>query len=111
MLKGESAMSNEIKLDSTAATSYVQYNTSPSKESVPSVTPSEEVQVSNTVDSLVRSLAQNPTSTIDDKRVDAMIEALKNGQYRVDYNRLAHTLVMELINTSRLPGEASNGHS
>lgn len=103
-------MANEIKIDSVTANPYMRY-TPPVNDNNVASKPVAEVQISNKVDNLVKELVQNPEPSIDDSRVDAMISALKDGQYKVDYNRLANNLVIELIDTSRLPGGAKHGNN
>lgn len=104
-------MANEIKgIDSSAASTYIR-NLTPANEPSQNLVknPVPEVTVSNQVDNLIRELASSPDSSIDDNRIDAMISALKNGDYKIDYNRLASTLVTELINQSTLPGDLIHG--
>jgi anti-sigma28 factor (negative regulator of flagellin synthesis) len=93
---------NDIKIDSVAANSYPRYNTQPVNDTGGSDKPVEGVQISNSVNNLVGQLSQSSGAEIDDKRVEAMIATLK-GHYQVDYNQLAHNLVIELLKNSTSP--------
>lgn len=102
-------MASDIKIDSVAAHNYMRPSTSSNENRIdPGAKPISEVQISNQVNSLTSEILSAQALEIDDTRVNAMIEALKNNEYRVDYNKLAKNLVVELINTSRIPGGNHN---
>lgn len=104
-------MANEInKIDSVSINSALKYTPTVTEQSEPTK-PVPEVQVSSGVDNVIRDLVSDSSVPIDDGRVDAMIKTLNSGEYKIDYNRLAHSLVLELINTSKLPGESIHGNT
>lgn len=105
-------VANDIKVDSISTNPYIRPAPITGQKSPNETLVVEEVQQSRKIDNLVQQLAEdagNGEASINDARVDQMIAALKNGTYQVNYNKLAHNLIVELINTSRLPGGANHG--
>jgi negative regulator of flagellin synthesis FlgM len=97
-----------IDLSGTAASSTHKSSSTPSASTQTTTTqdatqqPQKEVSVSSTASLLShvqRSLSSTPA--IDQKRVDAISNALASGTYKVDSDKIAHGL----INTERSLGK------